>query len=86
MRRSNYVITEQQMFVIKKEIEPIKSILQNGPAEIIYRNCWTILRTGLYRAEGPNRPYLVLTPYTPRTRYLPRSSKVTRQSPMPMLC
>ena len=41
----------------------------------IYRNCWTIPRTGLYRAKGQNRPFLVLEPYTPRTRYLQHSSK-----------
>ena len=41
----------------------------------IYRNCWTIPCTGLFRTKGQNRPFLVLEPYTPRTCYLPRSSK-----------
>ena len=40
----------------------------------IYRNCWTIPRTGLYSAKGQNRPY------TPRTRYLLHSSKYRRDT------
>ena len=43
-----------------------------------YRTCWTISRTGLYRAKGQNRPFLMLEPYTPRTRYLPRNVKYCR--------
>ena len=35
---------------------------------------------GLYRAEGQNRPFLVLEPYTPRTLHLPRSSKYRRDT------
>ena len=46
--------------------------------ENIYRTCWTIPRTSLYRAKGQDRPFLVLEPYTPRTRYLPRNSKYRR--------
>ena len=37
-------------------------------------------RTGLYSAEGPNSPFLVLKPYISRTRYLPRSSKYRRDT------
>ena len=54
-----------------------RSDLQTGGLlhTISYCTCWTISRTGLYRAKGQNRPFLVLEPYTPRTRYLPRNSK-----------
>ena len=43
-----------------------------------YRTCWTISRTGLYRAKCQNRPFLELEPYTSRNRYLPRNSKYRR--------
>ena len=46
----------------------------------MYRTCWTISRTGLYRAKGQNRPFLVLEPYTPHTHYLPRNSKYCSDS------
>ena len=46
----------------------------------VHRNCWNIPRTGLYWAEGSNRPFLVLKPYISRTPYLPRSSKYCRDT------
>ena len=47
---------------------------------LAYRNCRTIPRTGLYCAEGQNKHFLVLQPYTPLTRYLPRSSEYRRDT------
>ena len=59
------------------DISPVHFFLKTTNAQ---NNCWTILHTGLYRAEGQNRPFLVLEPYTLRTGYLPRSSKYRSDS------
>ena len=54
----------------------------------MYHNGWTIPRTGLYRAEGPNRPSWCLS-LTYRALIIYRAVQniaVTRQSSMLMLC
>ena len=54
----------------------VSVISQSGRYIPSYPRGWyAYTHTGLYRAEDPNRPLLVLKPYISRTCYLPCSSK-----------
>ena len=64
--------------MMKKSLDPLRLVLQTFTFH--YRNSLTMPRTGLYRAEGQNRPFLVLEPYISRTHYLPHSSKYHRDT------